>query len=144
MWMNGPVCGNAGSLVTAYGDWSNGYMYLLLRWLINAAALVLVSQLVPGVEVASAYTALVAALVLGLTNAILRPILLILTLPITIITLGLFALVVNASMVWFVSSIVKGFEVADFWAAFWASIVLWIVGWVTSAMLDHKRAGEHV
>lgn len=144
MWMNGPACGNAGSLVTAYGDWSNGYMYLLLRWLINAAALALVAQLVPGVEVASAYTALVAALVLGLANAILRPILLILTLPITIITLGLFALMVNASMVWFVSSIVKGFEVADFWAAFWASLVLWLVGWVTSAMLDHKRAGEHV
>ena len=110
-------------------------MSLLLRWLLNALALVLVSEIVPGFHVTSIYAALIAALVLGLLNATVRPILLILTLPINILTLGAFTLVLNALMIVFVSSIVKNFEVQDFSAAFWGAIVLWLVSWVTGLLI---------
>jgi len=95
--------------------------YLIFRWVINAIALLLVAYLVPGFVVASFYNALIAALVLGLVNALIRPLLFILTLPITILTLGLFTFVINALMIWFVSTVVDGFDVAGF-----TPEVLWI------------------
>lgn len=108
---------------------------LLLRWLINALALLLVARLVPGFEVASFYTALIVALVLGLVNAVIRPILIFLTLPITVLTLGLFIFVINAAMILLVSTFVKGFEVAGFGPAFIASLVLWLISLVTNLLL---------
>ena len=112
-------------------------MHLIVRWILNAAALLLVSYLVPGVMVASTYAAFVAAALLGLANAIIRPILILLTLPINILTLGLFTLVINGLMVWLVSSVVKGFDVASFSAAFWAALLLWLIGWLTNALFEH-------
>ena len=103
----------------------------LLRLLINALALLVVAYVVPGIEVSSFYIALIAAVILGVLNAILRPILLILTLPITVLTLGFFALVINALIFWFVASFLEGFTVRGFTAAFVGAIIMWIVSLVT-------------
>ncbi|MBI2589491.1 phage holin family protein [Candidatus Berkelbacteria bacterium] len=114
-------------------------MFLLLRWFINALTLILVSYLVPGFVVASTYTALIAALILGFANAIIRPILILLTLPITILTLGLFTFVINALMLWFVASFIEGFDIANFTTALVAALILWLVGWVTNTLFDVTR-----
>lgn len=108
---------------------------LLLRLLINAIALMFISYYFPGIEVASFYTALITAIILGILNAVLRPILTLLTLPITILTLGLFALVINALIFWFASSFVKGFTVEGFGAALLGSIVLTVVSMGTNLLL---------
>jgi putative membrane protein len=110
-------------------------MKLLIRWLLSALALMLIAYYVPGIAVTSFYAALVAALILGLINALIRPILLVFTLPINIITLGLFTLVINALMFWLASSIVKGFFVAGFWPAFWGAFAMWIISWVINSLL---------
>lgn len=108
---------------------------LLVRWLINAAALMLVAYLYPGVQVISLGAALLAALVLGLVNAVVRPILLVLTLPVTILTLGLFIFVVNALCFWLAAEFVGGFRVAGFWAALVGSILYSLITLVTSWVL---------
>jgi putative membrane protein len=107
-------------------------MKLLLRWLINAAALMAVAYLVPGVKIESFIIALIVAVVLGLVNAILRPILVVLTLPATILSLGLFLFVVNGLMFWLVAELVKGFTVSGFWAAFFGALVYSGITLVTS------------
>lgn len=111
---------------------------IFFRWLLNAIALLLVAYLVPGVHVAGFWTAIWVALVLGLLNAIVRPILVLLTLPITILTLGLFTLIINAGILLFVSNITKGFTVDSFAAALVASILLWAFGWITSVLVKKK------
>jgi len=95
----------------------------------------LVAYYMPGISVQSFYAALIAALILGLINAIIRPLALLITLPVNILTLGLFTLVINGLMFWLASSIVKGFYVAGFWPAFWGALVMWIVGWVVNSLL---------
>lgn len=114
-------------------------MKLLLRWLISAVALLLIAYYVPGVRVGGIYPALVAALILGLINALIRPLAIVLTLPITIVTLGLFTLVINALLFWFSATIVKGFYVAGFWPAFWGALIMSLVGWGTNALLKGNR-----
>ena len=110
-------------------------MRLLLRWLISALTLMLVAYYVPGITVVSFYSALVAALILGLINALIRPLVMLLTLPVNILTLGLFTLVINTLMFWLASSIAKGFYVSGFVAAFWGALIMWLVGWVVSGLL---------
>lgn len=110
-------------------------MILLLRWVINAGTLLGIAYYLPGVEVSGFYAALITALVLGLVNALIRPVLLILTLPINILTLGLFTLVINALMFWFVATVVEGFAVAGFWPAFWGALILSVVSWVVGLFL---------
>jgi len=107
---------------------------LLLRWFISALGLLVVAQVVPGFHVASFGNALIAALVLGLLNLSVRPLLLLLTLPITIITLGIFTLVINALVILIMSSIVKGVSVDGFGPAFWGAIILWLIGWITNSL----------
>src|SRR3989339_1173758 len=114
-------------------------MKLIFRWLINAIALLLVANIVPGFGVSTFYTALIAALVLGLANALIRPILLVLTLPINILTLGLFTFVLNALMVWFVSTIVNGFTVEGFVPAFLAALFLWVVSLGTNWLMSRAE-----
>ncbi|MBL8340353.1 MAG: phage holin family protein, partial [Rubrivivax sp.] len=92
-------------------------MKTLARWLLLAAALLLVAHLYPGVSVASFGSALVAALVIGLFNTLVRPLLVLLTLPVTLLTLGLFLFVINALMFWAAASLLDGFNVAGFTAA---------------------------
>jgi len=94
-------------------------MRLLLRWVLNAGALLLIAYYLPGVGVTGWYAALVAILVLGLVNALIRPLLILLTLPVNILSLGLFTFVINAFLFWFVSTFIEGFEVSGFLAAFW-------------------------
>jgi putative membrane protein len=108
---------------------------LLLVWLINALALVAVAYLMPGISVASFTTALVAALVLGLINAVVRPVLILLTLPATILTLGLFIFVLNGLLFWFVGSFIQGFVVAGFWSGVFGAIVFSLISWLLSALL---------
>ncbi len=110
-------------------------MYILLRWLINALAIIGIAYYLPGVGVSGIYAALIAALILGIINAVLRPILVILTLPVNILTLGLFTLIINAFLFWFASTIVEGFVVADFAAAFWGALIMWLVSWLTNWLL---------
>ncbi|MFL6573682.1 MAG: phage holin family protein [Burkholderiales bacterium] len=114
-------------------------MRLLLAWLINAFALVAVAYLMPGISVASFTTALIAALVLGLINAVVRPVLVLLTLPVTIITLGLFIFVLNGLLFWFVGSFIQGFVVDGFWSGVFGAIVFSLISWLLSALLLHSR-----
>ncbi len=108
---------------------------LLLRWFLNAIALMLVAYLYPGVQVVSLGAALLAALVLGLVNAVIRPILVVLTLPVTILTLGLFIFVLNALLFWFTAEIVGGFHVNGFWAALIGSILYSVITLLTSRIV---------
>ena len=111
-------------------------MFFIVRLLIHMVAIFIISYLFPSlIRVDSVGIALLAALILGLANAILRPILIFLTLPITIITLGLFLFVVNGIMLWLVSAIVKGFYVNGFWGAVFGSILISLVSWVLSRLL---------
>lgn len=112
---------------------------LAMRWLLNAVALLVTAWLVPGMQINGFGAALIAALVLGIVNAIIRPVILFFTLPLTILTLGLFTLVINAFMLLIVRSVVNGFMVSGFWAAFFGSIVLTIASGLLSAIiLDHS------
>jgi len=110
-------------------------MMLLARLILNAAALLLVAYLYPGVHVDGFGSALIAALVLGLVNAIVRPILVILTLPVTLVTLGLFLFVINALLFWLVAEIVPGLQVSGFWAALLGSILYSVITLLTSWLL---------
>lgn len=107
-------------------------MKILLQWLVAALAIGIAAYLVPG-TVVTPLGALLAAVVLGFLNLAIRPILFILTLPITILTLGLFSLVLNALLVLLADVIVPGFSIAGFWSALLFSIVLTLVNWVFSA-----------
>ena len=108
---------------------------LLVVWLINALALLTVAYVLPGIAIADFTTALIAALVLGLVNAFIRPVLILLTLPATILTLGLFIFVINGLLFWFVGSYLQGFTVSGFWAGFFGAIVYSIVSWALSSVL---------
>jgi putative membrane protein len=108
---------------------------LLVVWLINALALMAVAYLMPSIAVSSFGAALVAALVLGLVNAFVRPVLILLTLPVTVLTLGLFIFVLNGLLFWMVGSWLEGFAVAGFWAAVLGAILFSIVSWALSALV---------
>ena len=110
-------------------------MRLLVVWLINALALMAVAYLMPSIQVSSFGAALVAALVLGLVNAVVRPILVLLTLPVTILTLGLFIFVLNGLLFWMVGSWLQGFEVAGFWPAVFGALLFSLVSWLLSALV---------
>ena len=110
-------------------------MKLLLVWLINAIALMAVAYLLPGIAVSSFVTALVAALVLGLVNAVIKPILILLTLPVTLLTLGLFIFVINGLMFWAVGSFVSGFLVSGFWPGVIGAFAYSVVSWLLAALL---------
>lgn len=111
-------------------------MGFLVRLIVNAAALWVAAQLVPGIVVTGLTPLLLAALVLGLINAVVRPVLLILTLPLTLVTLGLFIFVLNAFCLWLTSRIVPGFDVHTFGAALLGALVVSIVSWVVTAFVS--------
>lgn len=111
-------------------------MKLIVRWLLLAAALLLVAHLYPGVQVTSFASAMVAALVLGLFNALLRPLLVMLTLPVTLITLGLFLFVINALLFWATASLMTGFNVTGFGAALIGSLLYSLCGMVIDVAME--------
>ena len=118
-------------------------MGLVIRILINAAALWVAAQLIPGIHLSDAASTFLAALVLGVINAVVRPILIFLTLPVTLVTLGLFIFVLNAFCLWLTSRIVPGFEVQGFWAALLGALVISAVSWILTAFLtDSGRVGR--
>src|SRR5712672_474925 len=141
----GPVCLFAivsSSCSSPGGDFNPGLLCLcsmalkvLLVWLINALALLALPYIVPSVQVDSFYTALIAALLLGFVNTLIRPLIVLLTLPATVLTLGLFIFVINGLLFWFVASFVKGFSVAGFWSAFFGAIVYALISWAASALV---------
>jgi putative membrane protein len=114
-------------------------MNLLIRWLLATVAIILTSYLLPGVVLAGFWTAVLVALVIGIINAVIKPILLILTLPINILSLGLFTLVINALLILLASKIVDGFSIASFWTALLFSIILSIVNFFLSKLAPSKK-----
>lgn len=104
-------------------------MNIIFNWFLNALAIMISAYVLPGVHVKDFVVALILAVILGIINAVLRPILLILTLPINILTLGLFTFVINASLVMLAASLVKGFTVDSFWWALAFSLVLSLINW---------------
>ena len=113
-------------------------MKLLLRWALNAVALMLIPELLSDIRVDGYMAALISALLLGFVNAIIRPLLVLVTLPITLLTLGLFTLVINALMFWAVSGLVAGFVVPDFWTAFWGALLYSLLTWLVSLALSDR------
>ena len=117
-------------------------MKLLVQWLISASALLLVAYLYSGVQVDSFGSALIAAFVIGLFNAVLRPVLVILTLPMTIVTVGLFLFVINALMFWSAAGVLGGFHVSGFGAALLGSLLYSLIGVVIDSALGRLFAKQ--
>jgi putative membrane protein len=111
---------------------------ILLRTLVVALGLWLASVLVPGIAVAGPWTLLGAALLLGIVNAVLRPVLVLLTLPVTVVTLGLFVLVINAAMLALVAWVFEGFTIAGFWPALFGAIIVSLTGWLASYLIGPR------
>jgi putative membrane protein len=111
-------------------------MFFIFRLLIHMVAILIISYLLPGlIRVEGIWAALVAAFLLGIVNTILRPILVFFTLPITLLTFGLFLLVINGLMLWLVSLLVRGFHVNGFWGAVLGSLLISIVSWILSRFI---------
>ena len=117
-------------------------MRLLIVWLVNAAALFALPFVFTSIHVASFTAALIAALVLGLVNTLIRPLLVLLTLPVTILTLGLFIFIINGLLFWLVGSFIQGFRVDGFWAGVFGAIVYSIISWLLSALIPSGKSGR--
>ncbi|MCX5848384.1 MAG: phage holin family protein [Deltaproteobacteria bacterium] len=114
-------------------------LVIITRWLIITVAILLASQFVPGIKVDTLSTAVIAACVLGLVNIFIRPILIFLTLPLSILTLGLFYFFINAFLLELVAYLVSGFAVKDFFSAFLGSLVISVVSWLANSFIaNHK------
>jgi len=114
-------------------------MKFIIRLLINAIFLLISPIIFSGVIVSGFWTAIVTALFLGIVNAIIRPLLIILTLPINILTLGLFTLVINGLLVLLVSSFIKGFSVNGLLTAIWLSLFLWVGSWLSNTLVNDNQ-----
>ena len=111
---------------------------ILIRWLTTTAAIVAAAYLLDGIQVSSFFTALIAAAVLGILNAFLRPIALLLTLPINILSLGLFTFIINAIMLKMASGIIPGFGVYGFWTAVFGSFLISVISWLLNAFISEQ------
>jgi putative membrane protein len=110
----------------------------LLRVVINAAAIYFIAAILPGIEITGVLAALGAGLVLGLVNAVVRPILIVLTLPATVLTLGLFLLVLNGLCLWLTSLVVEGFHVTGFWPAVFGALLVSVVSWLLTTFVSDR------
>jgi putative membrane protein len=117
---------------------------ILIRWLILTAAIMLTPYVVKGIQVDGFLSALEAAAILGVLNAIFRPVLMILTLPINILTLGLFTFIINGCLLMMASCAMSGLEINGFWSAFWGSIIISIVSWLLSSFVNDRGRVEKV
>ncbi len=113
-------------------------MRLLIKWIIVASAFLVLPYIVPGITISAFSTALIVAFFWGLANLIIKPVLLLVLLPINILTLGLFTFVVNALLFWGIGSFVKGFEVAGFMPAFWGALIMSVVVILTNWLLKNR------
>lgn len=116
----------------------------IIRWIVNAIALVVTATILKEMDFNGILAPFVAALVIGVLNAIVRPVLIVITLPINILTLGLFTFVVNAVMIQITASVVSGFQVAGFWAAFFGAILMSIVSFILSFFINDKGSIEYI
>lgn len=117
---------------------------ILIRWIINAVALILASHVIKGIEVDNLLAAFVAAAVLGVMNAVVRPILILLTLPITLLTLGLFILIVNGFMLYVAGAVVNGFHVNGFWSSVFGALFLSVISWIANAFINDRGRIEYI
>ena len=122
----------------------------LQRWVINTVAVMVAANIVPGIDYGGPASLVVASLLLGILNVVLRPLLLLLSLPVVILTLGLFTWVINALLLYFVGQLVKSFHVADFWSALWGALIISLVSLVLNSLtgtgeqrIEFRRARRH-
>ena len=111
-------------------------VYIFVRWLINALAIFIVAHIVRGIEISSTPVVLVVAVVIGIINAFLRPLIILITLPFNILTLGVLTLFINGALFYLVSRIVKGFLITGFWPAFWGYILFSIISFLLSLLIE--------
>jgi putative membrane protein len=114
-------------------------MHFFIRWLVNIVALIIVARVVPGISVGDWQALIVAAFVLGLLNAFLRPVLIFVTLPIAVLTLGIFTLFINTFLFYLASKLVRGFVIESFWSAFWGALLFSIISFVINMTLKPSR-----
>lgn len=119
-------------------------MGLFLRWLILTGSIMATSYLMDGIHVSGVFSAFLAAAILGILNAFFRPVLFILTLPITILTLGLFTFVINALLLMMASGLVSGFDVHGFWSAVFGSILISIVSWLLTSFINRQGRVQYI
>ena len=110
-------------------------MFILLRVIITTIVVVLTAHIIPGLEVKDLWDVLFFGLILGVINSIVRPVITLLTLPITILTLGLFTLVINGFTFWLASEIAYGVQITTFWGAFWGGFIIWVTGIITNRLI---------
>jgi len=117
---------------------------IFIRWLILTAAIMFTSYVIDGIQVKGFFTALFAAAILGILNAFFRPILIILTLPINILSLGLFTFIINAMLLKMASGVISGFEVYGFWSAVFGSLLISVVSWALSSFINKQGRMEYI
>jgi len=117
---------------------------IFIRWLILTAAIMFASYVLDGIQVKGFFAAFFAAAILGILNAFFRPILLILTLPINILSLGLFTFIINAMLLKMASGVISGFEVYGFWSAVFGSLLISAVSWALSSFINEKGRMEYI
>jgi putative membrane protein len=117
---------------------------IIIRWLVLTAAIMFASYVLDGIQVKGFFTALFAAAILGILNAFFRPILIILTLPINILSLGLFTFIINAVLLKMASGVISGFEVYGFWSAVFGSLLISLISWVLSSFINDQGRMEYI
>ena len=117
---------------------------IFIRWLILTIAIVFASYIVSGIEVESFFSALLAAAILGILNVFFRPVILILTLPINILTFGLFTFVINAMMLKMASGVIPGFHVYGFWSAVFGAFIISVVNWILSTVMQDRGTAGYI
>jgi len=117
---------------------------IFLRWLILTFAIIATSYLIDGIQVSGFLSAFFAAAILGILNAFFRPILLILTLPVNILSLGLFTFVINALMLMMVSGVISGFKVYGFWSAVFGSLLISLVSWLLTSFISERGTVQYI
>ncbi|MCD4688820.1 MAG: phage holin family protein [Desulfuromonadaceae bacterium] len=115
---------------------------LFVRWLMLTVAIMAATYLLPGIEVNGVFSAFFAAAILGILNALLRPLLLLLTLPLNILSLGLFTFVINALMLMMASGVISGFHIAGFWSAIFGSLIIGVISWLLTSMINGQGKME--
>jgi len=117
---------------------------LFIRWLILTTAIIFASYIMDGIHVSGFFSAFFAAAILGILNAVFRPILIILTLPINILSLGLFTFVINALLLKMASGVISGFDVQGFWSAVFGSLIISLVSWLLSSFINEQGRVEYI
>jgi putative membrane protein len=116
--------------------------WLLLRWLVLTAAIYITAHMIDGIQVSGFFSAFFAAATLGILNAFFRPILFLLTLPINLLTMGLFTFVINAALLLMASGVIPGFEVRGFWSAVGGALLISLVSWLLNSFVRERGRGD--